>query len=775
MPDGAVIGRAYAGHSTGDLPVSIAVDGVVLGEQGFDGLDRLVRTVTGGRERVFGYDEGMPQPARVTTPGGQIIEYDYTAQLGDEPVQRRLPGGTAVYDYDRQNARLVGYLEGGYEIRRAYSSAGHLRSEIRREGSEETAASYEHSFRGRLLSYTDVFGELQSHQYDPAGRLETFRCGTTEAHFAFDAFGRPAAIHTQDSLAGQAMDITLGYDALGRETSRAFTFSGVGREVVQTYHPDGAMASRTLTQSGAILRAETYDYDLRGRLEIYQCSGSLLPADPYGREIDRQIFIFDALNNIVQVTTRAPDQSVNTASYEYDPIDTVQLRRITNDHAAYPPEIVLDYGAGGDLSRDEHGRGLEYDALGRLTKVGAAAGGEESTYRYDALDILAGGTSGALEDRRFYRDGELANRIRGGQRSTFLRAGGSLLGERLSGGGSGVLLLATDAGNSVLCEAGADEASDLVYSAYGHRSSEGAATRLGYKGEIHEEETGWQLLGNGYRAYNPLLMRFHSPDSLSPFDEGGINAYAYCGGDPVNYSDPTGHFPFALLSLVAGVISAGTGVAAALTEGNTRTALTVVSAVAGLVALGSGVGAYYGRANAAAGPRYGRGAIQDPELGVTWLGKGEGAPMQNLGRRGAISGPSGLTGSGSSPRPASPPLAGGGTARGGAATQIARRQTAPANPPVEQQDLRSRVQQYVDSVPLGRAVSRRNPNAPLPAIPEGRQAGVPEITLTRPTPPGTPPPVAPRPPPRPGDVRALRGGEDPRHIAQTLNRHVRFS
>jgi hypothetical protein len=36
-------------------------------------------------------------------------------------------------------------------------------------------------------------------------------------------------------------------------------------------------------------------------------------------------------------------------------------------------------------------------------------------------------------------------------------------------------------------------------------------------------------------------MRFNSPDSLSPFGEGGLNAYAYCIGDPINRRDPTGH------------------------------------------------------------------------------------------------------------------------------------------------------------------------------------------------------------------------------------------
>ncbi|WP_448118628.1 RHS repeat-associated core domain-containing protein [Pseudomonas serbica] len=39
-------------------------------------------------------------------------------------------------------------------------------------------------------------------------------------------------------------------------------------------------------------------------------------------------------------------------------------------------------------------------------------------------------------------------------------------------------------------------------------------------------------------------MRFTTPDDVSPFDVGGINAYAYCGNDPVNNFDPSGKSPF---------------------------------------------------------------------------------------------------------------------------------------------------------------------------------------------------------------------------------------
>lgn len=72
---------------------------------------------------------------------------------------------------------------------------------------------------------------------------------------------------------------------------------------------------------------------------------------------------------------------------------------------------------------------------------------------------------------------------------------------------------------------------------------------LGFNGERSDPMTGHYLLGNGYRAFNPVLMRFNSPDSLSPFGKGGLNGYAYCVGDPVNYSDPTGGAPMFFKSL----------------------------------------------------------------------------------------------------------------------------------------------------------------------------------------------------------------------------------
>lgn len=76
------------------------------------------------------------------------------------------------------------------------------------------------------------------------------------------------------------------------------------------------------------------------------------------------------------------------------------------------------------------------------------------------------------------------------------------------------------------------------------------APGLAFCGQYRDPVTDLYPLGSGHRFYSPTLMRFLSPDNLSPFGRGGINVYAYCGGDPANRHDPTGQvFETAALTL----------------------------------------------------------------------------------------------------------------------------------------------------------------------------------------------------------------------------------
>lgn len=103
-------------------------------------------------------------------------------------------------------------------------------------------------------------------------------------------------------------------------------------------------------------------------------------------------------------------------------------------------------------------------------------------------------------------------------------------------------ILVTDDKNSVLNMQNSTNKKPLTYTPYGYLSNPRLDRwLLGFNGEREDPVSGCYLLGNGYRSFSPALMRFLSPDSWSPFGEGGFNTYGYCAGDPVNRHDPTGH------------------------------------------------------------------------------------------------------------------------------------------------------------------------------------------------------------------------------------------
>lgn len=165
-------------------------------------------------------------------------------------------------------------------------------------------------------------------------------------------------------------------------------------------------------------------------------------------------------------------------------------------------------------------------------------------YHYDPLDRLVGTTP--TEDdglQRFYCKSRLATEIQGPVQRSIFQQGEQLLAQQDQQGDlAETSLLATDQMRSVLQVLKANRPSPIAYSPYGNRPiKNGLLSLLKFNGERSDPFTGHYLLGNGYRAFNPVLMRFNSPDNISPFGYGGLNPYAYCLGDPVNRYDDSGH------------------------------------------------------------------------------------------------------------------------------------------------------------------------------------------------------------------------------------------
>lgn len=114
-------------------------------------------------------------------------------------------------------------------------------------------------------------------------------------------------------------------------------------------------------------------------------------------------------------------------------------------------------------------------------------------------------------------------------------------------------LLSTDRQHSVL---GSTPSHSRAYSPYGALIT-ATGPGLGFGGQHRDRLIGCYPLGNGHRFYSPTLMRFLSADAYSPFDRGGINAYAYCDGDPVNRYDPSGASWLSVILRSIGVLSSG--------------------------------------------------------------------------------------------------------------------------------------------------------------------------------------------------------------------------
>ncbi|MGT3070835.1 RHS repeat domain-containing protein [Pseudomonas putida] len=418
LPDGSVVHRDYALHSKGDLPTLIKVldstDGEdhELGTQTFDGLDRMIESVTGGRMRTMLFDIGQRQPEAVITPAENRIDYEYVPQLGEEPLSRRTLGQAARYEYDQHNGRLLHCTENDETLEREYFSTGELKVE-RRQPSGETKPYemvYVHSLKGRMVSYTDVLGKAQTYEYNPFGQLQQTTLENVTSTFGYDALGRTASILTQTEDPDgsvRSLETTLFYDEFDREIRRRFDFGDSVQTLVQTYNEVDGIDSKTLTEGeedGRLLRHETFEYDNRARLSKYTCEGEseYVPVDPYGNKINTQVFRFDGRDNITRVRTTFEGGALDATYLCNDEKDPAQLQGIelrwlqlveeqgVEKEIPYKQEFIqLCYDPDGNLIQDEEKRELAYDPLGRLARVHVPAQGITANYRYDAVDRLA--------------------------------------------------------------------------------------------------------------------------------------------------------------------------------------------------------------------------------------------------------------------------------------------------------------------------------------------------------------------------------------------------
>ena len=106
-----------------------------------------------------------------------------------------------------------------------------------------------------------------------------------------------------------------------------------------------------------------------------------------------------------------------------------------------------------------------------------------------------------------------------------------------------------------------------------------------YRGYYYDVETGLYYLKTRY--YDPEVGRFISQDDVSYLDPehiNGLNLYAYCGNNPVMFTDPNG--TSFLLTLFIGALIAG------VVSGAIKATTTAISGGSGMECLGAFAGGF---------------------------------------------------------------------------------------------------------------------------------------------------------------------------------------
>ncbi|WP_257458081.1 RHS repeat-associated core domain-containing protein [Archangium lipolyticum] len=607
----------YADFSASELVTGFTVDGTKFGERAYDGLGRVTSESVGGRTRRYGYQAGGDKPSQVTTPKGDVLKMKYAPHLGGKLVGLNGPDVQLSYTYDPKTSALLKAQCDGSTQELSYFASGLSRSASEqtrgRAGVLSQTSSYAYSMSGLIQDFADGFGNHHTSEYDDYGRLRSCKQGSRKASFTYDGAGRPATIRVEDTGAAVTLTTNLKYDDFGREVRRVT--SGRSKRVLKTsYLDNGQISRRVTTVGGVIWRDETYAYDALGRLEVYQCAGSQPPRAAGGRKLRAQRFTFDKWNNITRLETtyaggKDGKKVKEVTVYRYSTQEPTQLTAIERGGKS----ISLAYDAAGNLTRDERSQELRYDSQDRLVKVLDGAGKVLSEYHYDALGkLVRHSLPGGGEALRHYQGEFVRNQTLDDQRITYLGAEGQYFAQHeKQGSTSRGRLFATDGQRSLVksLEVGSGKSEDFSYTPYGERSTSGEGESLiGFNGEGVDPVTGWYFLGNGYRVYNPTLMRFHSPDGWSPFGKGGLNPYLYCGSDPVNHADPTGHLStsawvgigLGVLGVFVGVVSLGlgAGISAGMISGAgiigglaATNTLAVISAGVGVASSATGIAA----------------------------------------------------------------------------------------------------------------------------------------------------------------------------------------
>lgn len=462
----------------------------------YGNLNKLIDAKT--QVTNFTYEYGF-RLKTVTDNAARVTTYTYNAL--DQPLTVAAPG--VRYSY-------------------AYDSANRLKSVTDSRASK--ALNYTYSPGGKLLITQDSDANRTDYLYDSIGRL----IGVWAPNLDYVSFGWDAGGRMMEKWLSNGVNSQYVYN-IDSTLAKLKNRVGYSDANIISQHDYGynalALRETQVERIGAVTKNYTYGYDELARLTSVKNSstGEVLEA-----------YSYDPLHNRRSKT----DSAAAVLAYVYD--DANQLLEVRRATTTGTLLASLGYDANGNMTTTASGWTLDYDAANRLTSA-SKAGQPSQVYAYDHIGRRISKTVGATTTNYLLNGADIASEYAstwgaaqavythgGGVDSPLLRAAGGVTSYYHQDGLGSVVATSNSAGVTTGTQR---------FDAYGNK---GAVTgvgiaQYGYTGR-EPDETG--LSFTRARYYDPAVGRFTQRDPIGL--SGGINVYAYVGGNPVNFTDPSG-------------------------------------------------------------------------------------------------------------------------------------------------------------------------------------------------------------------------------------------
>ncbi len=508
-----------------------------------DNLGRLISESIHSDKVTYSYD-GLSNLTTVTDAEGNTTTYTYNA-FGDLLSEYSPDSGLATYAYS--NGLLTQQTDAAGRIQHyIYDNKKRL---IRiTDANQNTISQYSYDYLGRISRLSNVPASISTdYTYDSAnrviGKTQTINGKVLSTTYRYTAGG--LLEHTQ-LPSGRMVDYQYQNGVL---RGIAVTNAGSITQLIDnvTFSPNGITGYRW-SQTGQLVG---YEYDLDGRLTNIT-DVALFRSYTYD-VVNRITGLSDDYANINQTFTydradRLTEQDLGEDKwqYTYDKNGNRTLQRENNASTDIP--IMLGSNRLANVIYDASGRTLDdglrqygYNSAGRIADITHA--GIRQTNEYNGLGQRVKKSNGT--------DTTIFNYDEQGKLIGEYTADNELIREYVYLGSQPIALISRQRPGEVLYihsdhlgtpRAVTDKAGQMLWQwegdAFGTTAPQIEAVELPLRmaGQYHDSETG--LFYNYYRYYDPVTGRYLRSDPIGL--NGGMNTYAYVGGNPVMFVDPLG-------------------------------------------------------------------------------------------------------------------------------------------------------------------------------------------------------------------------------------------